>query len=566
MPPSNEMLPTHGAAMIQRIRPFIFCVLLLFPFGVSAQERPNDPDENAGGVYQPGVRQGQLRTPSLRVKSGNFFFAQVNVDSLGMNIVGDAANEPSIAVDPTNPNGIVIGWRQFDDVNNSFRQAGYSYTTDGGQSWTFPGAIEPGIFRSDPVLDTDDEGHFYYYSLSTSGSYTCEVFKSTNGGSSWSAGVPAYGGDKGWMMIDKTGGPGNNNIYCFSRDDVATNIVLTRSFDRGGFFHPLINVPGNPGRGTIAAAADGAVYAAGRSFNNGLFVVARSSDLYDSASASVFEFSRQVDMGGSYTAYAGPNPGGLLGQMNVACAPDSNTVYLLSSVDPPGTDLLDVYFIQSTDRGTTWGSPVRINDDSSTSAWQWFGTMSVAPNGRIDVVWLDTRDDPGTYLSSLYYSYSMDNGLTWSSNQRLSQSFDPHVGWPQQQKMGDYFHMVSDISGAHLAWAATFNSEEDVYYGFISAPTSVPAFNTPLTFSLDQNYPNPFNPTTHFGFRIAEFGFVTLSVYDLLGREVATLINEEKHTGAYSVTWNAVGFSSGTYFYRLQVGNFTSTRRMVLVK
>jgi len=540
------------------------CPLSSNVFGQSSR---NDPDEMPESTFCPVDRNSQRRSPAYRYSSQGFFVAQVNVDINGMNIVGDAANEPSIGVDPTNPNSIVIGWRQFDDVNNSFRQAGYSYTTDGGQTWTFPGAIEPGIYRSDPVLDTDDEGNFYYYSLTTSGSFTCEVFKSTNGGNSWSTGVPAYGGDKGWMTIDKTGGPGNNNIYCFSRDDVTTNIVLTRSFDRGEFFHPLISVPGNPGRGTIAAAADGAVYAAGRSFNNGLFVVARSSDLYDSASAAVFEFSRQVDMGGSYTAYAGPNPGGLLGQMNVACAPDSNTVYLLSSVDPPGADSLDVYFIRSTDRGITWGSPVRINDDSSTDAWQWFGTMSVAPNGRIDVMWLDTRDDPGTYLSSLYYSYSINGGLTWSSNQRLSQSFDPHVGWPpQQQKMGDYFHMVSDLTGAHLAWSGTFNGEEDVYYGFISAPTSVPAFNAPLAFSLDQNYPNPFNPTTHFQFRTAEFGVVTLAIYDMLGQEVATLVNEEKPAGAYSVTWNAAAFSSGTYFYRLQAGDFTSTRRMMLVK
>ncbi len=552
--------------MIRKIWLFIFHSLFLCPFVVSAQDRANDPDENAVGTYQPNVRRGQLRTQGFRVQSGNFFFAQVNVDSNGMNIVGDAANEPSIAVDPTNPNNMVIGWRQFDDVNNSFRQAGYSYTTNGGQTWTFPGSIEPGIFRSDPVLDTDDEGNFYYYSLSTSGGYTCEVFKSTNGGSSWSYGVPAYGGDKGWMTIDKTGGPGNNNIYCFSRDDVATNIVLTRSFDRGGFFHPLISVPGNPGRGTLAAAADGAIYAAGRSFNNGLFVVARSSDMFDSSSTAVFEFSRQVDMGGSYTAYAGPNPGGLLGQMNVACAPDSNTVYLLSSVDPPGVDSLDVYFARSTDRGATWSTPARINDDSSTIAWQWFGTMSVAPDGRIDVVWLDTRDDPGTYLSSLYHSSSIDGGHTWSANQRLSQSFDPHIGWPQQQKMGDYFHMVSDRSGAHLAWAGTFNGEEDVYYGFISAPTSVPVVDVPHTFSLDQNYPNPFNPATHFEFRIAESRMVTLTIYDILGREVATLVNDDKPAGVYSVTWNAAGYSSGTYFYRLQAGNFTSTRRMMLLK
>ncbi|MCZ7616174.1 MAG: T9SS type A sorting domain-containing protein [Ignavibacteriaceae bacterium] len=127
-----------------------------------------------------------------------------------------------------------------------------------------------------------------------------------------------------------------------------------------------------------------------------------------------------------------------------------------------------------TDGGVSFSSPIKINDDIGTSAYQWFGTMSVAPNGRIDVVWLDTRDNPGTYLSALYYSNSTNGGETWSANQRLSDYFDPHVGWPNQNKMGDYFDMVSEVNGAHLAWAATFTGGQDVYYSFITDTTIVP--------------------------------------------------------------------------------------------
>ncbi len=60
---------------------------------------------------------------------------------------------------------MAIGWRQFNTVTSNFRQAGYGYTTNGGQTWTFPGVIEPGVFRSDPVLDSDVDGNFYYNSL-----------------------------------------------------------------------------------------------------------------------------------------------------------------------------------------------------------------------------------------------------------------------------------------------------------------------------------------------------------------------------------------------------------------
>ena len=79
-------------------------------------------------------------------------------------------------------------------------------------------------------------------------------------------------------------------------------------------------------------------------------------------------------------------------------------------------------------------------------------------------MWNDTRADSGGFDSELYYSFSTDGGVTWSANVALSPAFDPHLGWPQQNKMGDYFDMISDDLGANLAYAATFNGEQDVYY------------------------------------------------------------------------------------------------------
>ncbi len=84
-----------------------------------------------------------------------FVSVQVNVDQWGDNVLGDVANEPSIAVHPTDPNIVVIGWRQFDSVASAFRQAGYAYSHNSGQTWTFPGVLTPGVFRSDPVLEFD---------------------------------------------------------------------------------------------------------------------------------------------------------------------------------------------------------------------------------------------------------------------------------------------------------------------------------------------------------------------------------------------------------------------------
>jgi hypothetical protein len=91
---------------------------------------------------------------------GVFTSYQVNVDASGNNILDDAANEPSIAVDPTDGNKMTIGWRQFDSINSDFRQGGWGYTTDAGVHWTFPDVLEPGVFRSDPVLNPNEIGTF----------------------------------------------------------------------------------------------------------------------------------------------------------------------------------------------------------------------------------------------------------------------------------------------------------------------------------------------------------------------------------------------------------------------
>jgi len=88
----------------------------------------------------------------------------------------------------------------------------------------------------------------------------------------------------------------------------------------------------------------------------------------------------------------------------------------------------------------------------------------------------------------------------------------------------------------------------------------------PATFALEQNYPNPFNGISNFGFSISDFGWVKLTVYDLLGREVAVLVNERKPAGHYEVRFDASGLSSGVYLYRLEAGGFVATRKLHLVK
>ncbi|RPI72066.1 MAG: T9SS C-terminal target domain-containing protein, partial [Ignavibacteriales bacterium] len=88
----------------------------------------------------------------------------------------------------------------------------------------------------------------------------------------------------------------------------------------------------------------------------------------------------------------------------------------------------------------------------------------------------------------------------------------------------------------------------------------------PVEFLLLQNYPNPFNPATTIKYDLPENNFTTLKVYDPLGNEIATLVNEEKPAGTYEVEFDASELSSGTYFYILQAGEFTETKKLILLK
>ncbi|MGB2986477.1 MAG: sialidase family protein, partial [Phycisphaerae bacterium] len=341
-----------------------------------------------------------------------------------------------------------------------------------GHTWTFPGVLTPDVFASDPVVDADADGNFYFFSLQTErgpGDWPCYLYKSSDGGVTWPHEVYAFGGDKPWFAIDRTDGIGRGNIYlvwdpikgCCGASD------FTRSTDAGSTFMEPIDPSINPRWGTMSVGPGGELYVAGASLV--AFAVARSTNAQDPDSSPIFESIVSVNLGGVAVSHTGPNPGGLLGQAWVAT--DHSTglnqghVYLLASVDPPGDDPLDVMFTRSTDGGATWSDPVRINDDpEDNGAWQWFGTMSVAPNGRIDVIWNDTRNSTNATYSELYYSFSSDGGLSWSENVAVSPPFDHSRGYPNQNKLGDYYDMASDDLGVNVAYAATFNDEQDIYF------------------------------------------------------------------------------------------------------
>jgi hypothetical protein len=418
----------------------------------------------------PPLAPAVATSPGLVSRFGPYISYQVNVDANGNNIVGDAANEPSICVDPTNGNKMSIGWRQFDSMASNFRQAGVAQTINGGRTWSPRTVLQPNVFRSDPVLNSDNAGHFFYLSLLQN--FFDDLWRSLNGGQSWATIAPADGGDKEWFTIDNTNSTGHGFQYqSWSADgNNYAGRQFTRSTNGGLTWMNPINIPNSPAWGTLDIDSSGNLFIGGVNLSTGQIWCVRSTNAKNGAVVPTFDQNTAVNVGGNIVSAEPINPEGLVGQIFLAAdrsgTSTNNNIYMLASVQPPGfTTGSDVMFVRSTNGGQTFSAPRRINDDPLNHAkWHWFGTLSVAPNGRIDAIWLDTRNAANNTNSQLFYSYSLDGGNTWSLNVAISNLFNPSLGYPNQNKLGDYITIVSDNAGANVGYAATFNAEEDVYY------------------------------------------------------------------------------------------------------
>jgi hypothetical protein len=186
-------------------------------------------------------------------------------------------------------------------------------------------------------------------------------------------------------------------------------------------------------------------------------------------------------------------------------------------------------------------------------------------------VWNDTRGSADSTQSALYYSSSNDGGTTWSANEQASPVWSSTVGWPNQNKIGDYYHMISRVDGADLAWAATFNGGEDVYYLHIASGTTDVA-NDRLPTRRLSGAPNPLSLATTIRFETpAPGGRAKLEVFDASGRRVVKLVDGLVSAGPHGVRWTGIGADGrrvkpGLYLCRLETAAGTQSLKLMVLR
>jgi hypothetical protein len=171
-----------------------------------------------------------------------------------------------------------------------------------------------------------------------------------------------------------------------------------------------------------------------------------------------------------------------------------------------------------------------------------------------------------------YVEVSSDNGTTWQNvatyNGTMTtwtkQSFDISSKVNLSGNFRIRFRLTSDGNTQGTGWYVD-NIKITNYQGQITG-TGNNLGIIPDKYSLGQNYPNPFNPSTSIKFGLSKSGIVKLIVYDVTGKVISTLLNETFNAGEHTVLFNAENLSSGVYYYKLESGNFSDTKKMLLIK
>jgi len=416
-----------------------------------------------------------IQPPGMNISPSGVMSNPVTINGLDNFALGTDFGEPYIATNPRDPLNSICAF----NINN------YYYTLD-GFNWTKITVSFPGYgVLGDPVVTFDSLGNAYYVQLyQNGGTYGICISKSTNKGVTWSATYNVASttvglSDKEWLTADMTAGPYSNNLYVGWRQFGASGMRVVRSTDRGVTWSSPQSFTGGQGAyvavGANGGVQGGSVYFAAK--NGSSIIVNRSTDggatFLPQVVATTYQSGGTI-CSGRYTFKNCIR----ISDFPTMAADNSYTstrgnVYIVYSRNPGTADVSDINLVRSTDYGISWSTPVRVNDDATTTD-QVLPAISVdSKTGRVYIVWYDSRVDPSNnLLTRIYGTVSTDGGLTFAPNTAVSNAdFNPNnmavsQGTGEARYMGDYFGVSAIGNTSYVVWMDGRNNSLGSYTGY----------------------------------------------------------------------------------------------------
>jgi len=478
-------------------------------------------------------------------------------------------NEPSVRISRVNSNNVVAAWRDFRQgwqEPSVVRRIGYSYSHDGGLTWSesqlLPDPLPDHLSQSDPVVTSDSYGNFFISSTSrkpvTNYNRDMLLYRSTDNGETFelfSVAVPGSGGqgeDKEWIFNDPVEtNPTYDNIFIAWRSfGPSLGIKFRKSEDNGETWSSTENVGDTQsGQGAnVCSGTDGKIHVVW--LDGGIF-----TDVSTDGGES-FGPDKQIDSFWQNEHYSFP-----FICCDYSSKPTRGNLYIAYVKGNEGSD--DVFFQRSTDGGATWMDfPMIINDVTTND--QYWPCIMCDDNGRITVIYYDERTQPG--LMNAYLAYSDDAGDTWT-NVLLSNA--PFLGATPNGnvRFGDYIGVDAHDGKIVPVWTddRSFDYNQEIYTAIVDIPTGLADFY-PISRAqhISRNYPNPFSTFTNIDFKLNERSKVRIEVFNSMGVSLGIITDQVFDIGTNQISWDASGNPSGVYMYRLETETHIETRFMVV--
>jgi hypothetical protein len=236
---------------------------------------------------------------------------------------------------------------------------------------------------------------------------------------------------------------------------------------------------------------------------------------------------------------------------------------------PAGSDP-DIILHRSTDAGNSWSPGIRVNQDPvNNGKIQYFPHLTIDDMGTLNILFYDDRNTTSD-SAMIFIARSTDGGDGWKEYEITNTTFKPKpITGGVSGYQGDHIALIANNNNLNAFWMADYSGIYQVWSSIIDRTVlgvKQDNVNKPAAFELFQNYPNPFNPSTLIKYSINQPSYVTLKVFDALGREVKTLASNYQNAGIYEVNFKTDNLSSGIYFYTLQSGNSRITKKMLLLR